>query len=61
MARPLYPALGERCGSAKLTPSAVRTIRALSGSVSIRALASRLGVSHTTVQKAASRQTWRHV
>lgn len=52
---------GERIGNAKLTASAVRECRALSGVVSQRELGKRFGVSGVAVGLAVAGKTWRDV
>lgn len=55
-------ARGERCGSAKLTSSAVRNIRLhLAEGCTQRALAREFGVDKSTIGSIAAGKTWRHV
>lgn len=49
---------GERAGTAKLTEIQVREIRALHGSVPLRRLGARYGVSHTAIRRAALGIKW---
>jgi hypothetical protein len=53
--------IGERSGSAKLTEADVRDIRRLYGTISIRKLGNRFGVSHTVIRRAALGINWGHV
>lgn len=60
--RPEWAARGERSGTAKLTESAVRSIRAaLASGESMGSVARRIGVGHGTVHAIAVGRTWRHV
>ncbi len=53
---------GERQGSAKLTEAAVRDIRMLaSQGCSLRELATKYGVSDTTINTVVARKWWKHV
>ncbi len=52
---------GERIGTAKLTEAQVREIRCLHGSIPLRQLAARYGVSHTAIRRAALGINWRSV
>jgi hypothetical protein len=52
---------GERSGGAKLSEADVREIRRLYGSLTLRALAERFGVSHTAIRRAATGYYWGHV
>lgn len=49
---------GERCGNAKLTETDVRTIRSLQGIEDQRELASRFGVTATTIGSIHNRKLW---
>jgi hypothetical protein len=50
---------GERKGSAKLTPAAIREIRALDSPQSL--IAERYGVTQATVSMIKNKITWRHI
>lgn len=52
---------GERVGTAKLTAEQVAELRALRGTVSLRELGRRYGVSHVAVLAAMNGTTWRCV
>jgi hypothetical protein len=52
-------AVGEAASHAKLTETQVREIRAADGT--LRAIAQRFGVHHTTVLSIRTRECWRHV
>lgn len=52
---------GEHVASAKLTEQDVLEIRRLHGTVSLRALARRFGVSHTAIRRAALGIKWGHI
>lgn len=52
---------GERSASAKLTEADVHEIRRLHGTVSLRELGMRFGVSHTAIRRAATGAKWSHV
>ncbi len=53
--------VGERSASAKLTEEQVLEIRSLHGTVSLRALGQRFGVSHTAIRRAALGIKWSHL
>lgn len=52
---------GERVHSARLTAQDVEEIRRLHGTMPLRALAERFGVSHTAVRRAALGIKWRSI
>lgn len=52
---------GERVGTARLTEAHVREIRELHGTVSLRQLGARFGVSHTAIRRAALGIKWGHL
>lgn len=52
---------GERNGAAKLTDVEARTIRALAGTVTDLTLATRFGVSDSTIANIRLRRGWRHL
>ena len=53
--------IGEKSGTAKLSESDVREIRELHGTVTLRELGRRYGVSHTAVRRAALGIKWGHI
>lgn len=53
--------VGEMRPTARLTPQAVREIRALSGVVPQKTLAVRYGVSPTRISEVIARRAWKHV
>ena len=57
----MHQALGEKCGSAKLTEPDIRWIRRNTGGLSQRAMARVLGVAHRTVGAVQRGESWSHV
>lgn len=53
--------MGERAGGAKLTSHEVLEIRRLHGTMSLRELGARYGVSHTAIRRAALGIKWAHL
>lgn len=52
---------GEQSASAKLSEADVLEIRRLHGTVSLRKLGERFGVSHTAIRRAATGAKWSHI
>lgn len=52
---------GERAATAKLTEADVREIRRLHGTMTLRTLGARFGVSHTAIRRAATGAKWAHL
>ncbi|KKK81207.1 hypothetical protein LCGC14_2815800 [marine sediment metagenome] len=53
--------IGENCVASKLKEQDILKIRELKKKITARKLAEKYNVSHTTILKAANRQSWRHI